>query len=303
MVICTVAVSSLHAQAFANKGYHARLTALGHATTALTDDAALLFYNPSSIGFSNTPNVFAGYTNLYPSVVDDKLNVLNAAGTYVLNDFGVIGVGISQFSPNFWTERTIVASFATRLLDENFSIGGSAKILGWNAESPQGENAIPEPALSYNGFTIDVGVLYRISEIFPENDFQVGLSILNITEPSVAKNNSQDAILPMESAVGFAYLSHKYNYSILGGLSYKQEDIRITFGTEISALTATVVGLDGTFFVRFGGGRITAKDSQGEYNGGFGLLVNNLSIDYSYTYQAFIQGVGGISSVAVSYEF
>jgi len=300
---CIMLSSTLVAQAFLDKGYHARLTALGRSAVALTDNAATLFYNPATIGFSNSFRVFAGYTNLYPNVDGDNFNVLDAAAQYTIDDYGVVGIGISQFSPNYWTERIIVCSFATREIDNNISLGGSIKILGWSAESPQGEFAVPEPSLSFSGFTFDAGMVYRIPEILEENDLQIGLSFLNITQPSIATNGAPDANLPIEYSLGFAYLSHKYHYSILGGVTYKQQDVKLTFGIEVNALQTSVAGIKSAFIVRCGGGKVAGTDSQGEYNGGFGLIIDNLSIDYSYSYQAFLREVGGISSIALSYVF
>jgi hypothetical protein len=301
--LCSICTSLLFSQAFVDKGYHPRLTALGRSAAALTDNAGTLFYNPATIGFSSTARVYAGYTNLYPNVSDDNFNVVNAAGEYAIENFGVAGIGVSQFAPNFWTERTIIATVASRLLNEDFSVGASVKMLGWNAASPQGELAVPEPSLSLTSFTFDAGIVYRIPEILDENDLQVGFAVLNITQPSIAHNGSADAALPMELSSGFAYLSHKYHYTILGGIFYKKQDIKLTFGFEATALQVTVAGMQSAFIVRFGGGRVTTPNSQGEYNGGFGIVIDNLSIDYAYTYQAFIREVGGISSVALSYEF
>ncbi len=294
----------MYSQAFVDKGgYHAKLTALGRSVVAMTGDPALLFYNPAAIGFTRSTMVFTNYTNLYPEVTDANMNMFAMGGSYSFENIGTFGIGITQFSPRFWAERTIVGTYATTMFDENLSIGVNAKLLMWSSEAPQGDYADPEPGLSYNGFTFDVGASYRIPEIFEQNDLQLGFSLLNITQPSVAVNSSDDAILPMELCGGAAYISRKYGYEILSGFIVKESELKITFGTEINALTTTIVGVDGAFFVRFGGGRVTKKDSQGEYNGGFGLKVEKFIIDYSYSYQAFISKVGGISSISLSYEF
>ena len=69
------------------------------------------------------------------------------------------------------------------------------------------------------------------------------------------------------------------------------------------ALRSSLGGVESEFFVRLGGGRLTAEDSQGEYNGGFGLKIDSFIIDFSYSYQAFMRNVGGISSISVGYEW
>lgn len=295
--------SQLFSQAFVDKGYHSKATALGRAVTALTSDASLVFYNPAAIGFTSSGNIFTNYANLYPEISDANMNVLNAGGAYSLGQIGVIGIAVSQFAPDFWNEQTFVGTFATRMFDENLSLGANLKILRWSAESPQGENAVPEPALSFTGLTFDIGATYLLQDIFEENDLQIGCSVINLTQPSVASNGSSDAILPMEINVGGAYVSRKFNYTILSGVTIKNSELKITFGTEINALRTSFAGIESNFLIRFGGGRIAVKDSQGEYNGGFGLKIDQFMIDYSYSYQAFIQHVGGISSISLGYEF
>ena len=295
--------AELFSQAFSDKGYHPRITALGRSVVAMKDEVGLLFYNPASIGFGNSVQAFAGFTDLYPVVSDDNLNVMNAGLTYPLAEIGTIGVGLSQFSPNFWSERTIVVSFASRMLNENLSFGASAKILSWSAAAPRGENAVPEPALSFTGVSFDAGVLFVLPEIFEQNDLQLGLAFTDITQPSVASNGSSNASLPIQLSAGAALISHKYHYSILSGISMKDGDTKVTIGYEISALKTSAFGIDGEFVIRAGGGRIISSNSQGEYNGGFGIIVDKVKIDYSYSYQAFIINVGGISSVSLGYEF
>ncbi len=303
LIITAVGTTVLSAQAFSDKGYHPRMTALGRAVTALDGDAASVFFNPAALTTIGSGQVFAGFTELYPMVQDDDLNVLNAGGAYSLGDIGTVGIGISQFSPNFWTERTFIVSFATSQLVQDLSIGASAKILSWSADAPQGEYAVPEPALSYTGFTIDLGIYYKIADILEQNDLQLGASVTDLTQPSVASNGSSDAAVPMSLTAGAALRSRKHGYTIYTSLMQRDGDLKVMAGYEITALKTSALGIESEFVVRFGGGRVTAADAQGEYNGGFGFMVENLRIDYAYSYQAFIRHVGGISSVAVSYAF
>ncbi len=294
---------ALFGQAFVDKGFHPKSTALGRSVVAMTKDASLLYYNPAAIGFETSANVFAGYANLYPSIDGDNMNLMNAGGAYSLGSIGVIGIGVSQFSPNHWSEQVFIGSFATRMFGEDLSVGASVKVLRWSADAPQGENAVPEPALSYTGFTFDAGISYIIPEIAEENDLSVGASIVNITQPSTASNGSSDAALPMSLNAGAMFHSRKYNYSVMAGTMLSDGDVKITIGGELMALRSSLGGVESEFFVRLGGGRLTAEDSQGEYNGGFGLKIDSFIIDFSYSYQAFMRNVGGISSISVGYEW
>jgi hypothetical protein len=266
-------------------------------------DAELLFYNPASIAFGPSAQAFAGFTELYPSVIDDNLNVLNAGGTYRLDQIGTVGLGISQFSPNFWTERTIVLSFASEQLYEDLSVGASAKLLSWSAEAPQGEYAVPEPAFSFTGVSFDVGAYYQLRDIMELNDLQFGISLQDITQPSIASNGSSDATLPVKIAAGAAFISRKHHYAVYTSATMSGDALRLSVGYEATAFKATALGVETELFIRLGGGRVTEQESQGEYNGGFGIVAGPVTVDYSYSYQAFIRNVGGISSISMSYEF
>lgn len=297
------AVVSASAQAFIDKGVHAKVTSLGRAAVAMTSDASLIFYNPAAIGFETKANAFTGYTNLYPDIIDENMNVVTAGGAYALDGIGVVGVGLTQFTPSLWSERTIIGTFATRMFGEELSVGANAKLLMWSADAPKGENAVPEPALSYTGLTFDIGATYRIAEIAEENDLSLGVAVLNLTQPSVASDGSSDASLPMEATFGGAYTSRKYHYTILGAVAVTGQGMKMQFGTEILAMQTAVMGIESSFAVRVGGGRLLAESAHGEYSGGFGLKVEDFTLDYSFSYQAFIQHVGGISSLSLGYTF
>ncbi|MEW5800168.1 MAG: hypothetical protein AB1728_14315 [Bacteroidota bacterium] len=297
-----VATATLFSQAFVDKGYHPKTTALGHSAIAMKEDAALLFYNPASIGFENSAQVFAGFTQLYPYVADDNLNVLNAGAAYAIGSLGTAGIGFTQFAPNFWSERSIVFSFASTTLLDNLSLGLSAKLLSWSAESPQGEYAVPEPALSYTGMSFDIGALFVLPEIFEKNDLQFAIALNDVTQP-VISNSGNGTALPLQITAGFAFLSHRYDYTLYGSSTMKNGDTKISIGYELSALKTTTFGIESEFIVRIGMGRIINNDTQGDYNGGFGLSFDQLTVDYSYSYQAAVRHIGGISSIALSYDF
>lgn len=295
--------SAAHGQAFVDKGYSAKITSLGRAAVSLSDDPSLIFYNPAGIGFSHSLKLFTSYTNLYPNVTDANLNFFSLAGEYQLSDLGVIGIGITQFAPTSWSENMFVGTFAHQMFDERLSVGGSVKVLRWSTLAPQGENAVPEAGLSYLGFSFDAGVVYAFKDVFKDNDIQIGASVLNFTQPSVAANGSPDAKLPAEMSIGASYISRLYDYSASASVTVKGNDIRIGGGAEFVGLRTTVLGAAAAFLVRAGGGRLTAANSQGEYNAGFGLVIGNATIDYSFSYQAMVGNVGGINSLSLGYAF
>ncbi|MCX6138929.1 MAG: hypothetical protein NTV54_15735 [Ignavibacteriales bacterium] len=306
LLIVVLGVSSPHlfGQAFADNGYSAHLTAVGRTGAALINDPALVFCNPASIGFSSSPGVSSSYTNLYPGLADGSLTFLTLSGNYPLGDIGVVGVAVTQFAPTGWSENMMIGTFAMPLLERTLSVGASAKFLRWKADEPKGENAVPEPALSYSGLSFDVGATYVLQNLLQEkHDVRLGVSLLNVNEPSVAASGSADARLPFELQAAMAYISRTYDYSVTLGTVVRGKDVHLTGGAELTGLKTSIMGADAAFLVRVGGGRIVEADRQGEYDGGFGLVVGSFALDYAYTYQAVMNNLGGISTISLRYIF
>lgn len=295
--------TQFYAQAFVDKGFGARTLALGKSVVALTGDPSFQFYNPASIGYASSPSVYTSFTNLYPDVIDANFNFLVAAGTYSLGSVGVIGIGVTQFAPTAWAERTLHGTFATRMFFDDLSLGGTVKLLQWGADAPKGENAVPEPALSYTGLTVDIGATFVVRDIVEENDLQIGGAFHNITQPSIAANGSNDAVLPADMMIGAAYISNKYNYSLSTVIEIRKGNLRAALGSEILLLRTDLIGLHSEFFLRIGGSRAIKNDTQGDYNGGFGIAVDSFILDYSYSYQSEVRNIGGINSISLGYEF
>lgn len=308
-------------QAFSDKSFSARTTALGRAAVSLAGDPSLVFYNSASNGNVERLSIASSYTNLYPNVEAAGLNFIALAAAYPLPGVGVVGLGVTQFSPTGWAENTVVGNFASTFLHDDLSLGASFKFLHWKASEPEGENAVPEPALSYNGFSLDIGATYVVREVTRDNDVRVGLSIQNINQPSVASNGSKDADLPFGVTGGLSYVSRTYNYLVTAQMSKFGDELVFGGGAELVGLESVVFGVAGKFLVRFGGSTAVADFSfirtgggegvrffrgdqlRGEYNAGFGIHAGGLVIDYSFAMQALVSSVGGINTISIGYTF
>ena len=116
-------------------------------------------------------------------------------------------------------------------------------------------------------------------------------------------NGSPDAQLPFEVQAAAAYVSHSYHYTVTAGTIMRGSETRIMAGAELTGLQTSLLGVDAAFLVRLGGERTTVADIQGEYDGGFGLCIGGLAIDYAYTYQVVMNNLGGISTISLRYTF
>lgn len=291
--------ASLYGGGFDDLGNSARAVSMGGAFIGVADAPYTVFYNPAGINAINNLSISSTYSNLYPGISDDNIYYLAGSAVVPASFIGKFGVGATFLKTDLWQENMIVGTYA-RQIYKTFAVGGSIKLLRWSAEAAPGEDA-----LSYLGFTFDVGAHYTFQNILEGSDIRIGASALNITEPSIASNGSDDAKLPMSLGVGLAFVSNQYNYIIaVDGIQY-DGSLKIKAGAEFMGLRQEVFGARTEFLVRVGYDGIVDKSpyKQSGVNGGFGLNVEQLKIDYAYVFPLELQEVGGSHKISLSYNF
>jgi len=299
IILILLIASSVRAGGFDDLGNSARVFSLGGAYTAVADAPYSIFYNPAGIYRLNKFSISTTYSNLYPGVQDDNLNYISLSAIVPVGIVGEFGVGGTFLNTNLWQENIVYGTYA-RELYESFAVGGSVKLLRWSAGAAPGE-----AALSYLGFTFDAGVHYTLKDILNGSDLRIGFAAQNITEPSIASNGNKDAKLPMILAAGLAYVSAGYNYLIALDFVKEGDAYYLKTGAEFLGLRQEVLGLSTGFLIRAGyNGTVNDTPfSRSGINGGFGLEVENLTIDYAYMYPLELTEVGGSHKVSLSYNF
>lgn len=299
LFVLLVLSQKLFAGGFDDLGNSARVVSMGGANIALADAPYSIFYNPAGISKINNLSLSSTYSNLYPGITDDNLNYFSLSAVVPWEIIGEFGVGGTFLNSKLWKENTFIFSYAREVYD-GIAVGGSFKLLRWSAEAAPGESA-----LSYLGFTFDAGAHYSFSNLIDNADLKVGLALQNITQPSIANNGSDDAKLPMSVGIGLAFVSRVYNYIIALDLVHYDRVTIIKTGAEFLGMKQQVFGLSTAFFIRVGYDGILGNDdfSQRGINGGFGLNVDNLKIDYGYVYPLVLQNIGGSHKISLNYNF
>lgn len=284
---------------FDDLGNSARVIAMGGANIAVADAPYSLFYNPAGIHNLKNLSVSSTYSNLYPGIVDDNINFISLSAVIPWEVIGEFGVGGNFLNSELWKENTFIFSYARKIYGD-IALGGSLKLLRWSAEAAPGESS-----LSYFGFTFDVGAHYTFNDLIENSDLKVGISIQNLTQPSIANNGSADAKLPILAGFGLALVSHKYNYIAAVDIVRYDESTKVKAGAEFLGLRHDVFGLNTAFLIRVGYDGIIGSDAfiQRGINGGFGLNVNDLRIDYAYVFPLVMQKVGGSHKISLNYNF
>lgn len=290
---------NLFAGGFENLGVHSRVVGLGGAYYGVGDAAYTIFYNPGGLAHIKTAELNSTYTNLFPGLQDETIYYLTFSAVANVWVVGDIGVGVTFLKSDMWQENQLIFGYGRHIYD-NFTLGGSAKILRWSAAAPPGE-----AALSYFGLSFDVGAFYTFENLFNQGDFRIGVAAQDITKPSIAKNGHKDASLPIKLAAGISFSSRTYNYLVALD-AVKEDDITfVKFGAEFLVLRSKFFDETADFIIRGGYNTIAnvVKEKQNSLNGGFGITYNNFQLDYAYVYNFVMQSLGGSHKISLGYKF
>lgn len=297
LFILIIISSNLFAGGFENLGVHSRVIALGGAFTGVGDASYTVFYNPSGLINMERLEISSTYNQLF-SGIEDNLYYLTFSSTIPLKKFGRFGAGLTHLKAGAWQENTLILSYAKDI--GNFGVGGSFKLLRWNAQA-----APNEEAQNYLGFTFDGGIFYKIEGFFNSGVLSFGAVAQDITQPSIAINGSDDAKLPMKLIAGISYFSQTYNYLFAIDGVKENENYLLRLGAEFLGMKAKVYGIETGIFLRGGynGMLNNTPFKQNSLNGGFGVFIDKLKIDYAYVNQFQIAGIGGSHKISFTYQF
>lgn len=289
---------SIYAGGFENLGAHSRVVSLGGAFTGVGDASYTVFYNPAGIATLSQFEFTSTYNKLF-SGIDDDLYYLTFSSNLPIGKLGNLGTGLTHLKAGGWQENTLIISYAKNLVG-TFNLGGSFKFLRWNAEAAPGE-----ATQTYTGFTFDLGVFYTIQNIFGNGIMRFGASALDITQPSISINGSDDAKLPIKFATGISYYSPNFNYLIAVDGVKENENYVLKFGAEFLGMKTNVLGIETRIFIRGGynSSMINSPLKQSSINGGFGIWVDRMKIDYGYFNHMEIQTLGGSHIISIGYQF
>lgn len=289
--------SNLFGGGFENLGVHSRIIGLGGAFTGVADASYTVFYNPAGLINVKGFEVSSTYNQLFTGL-DDELYYLTFSSTVPLWKFGELGAGLTHLKAGAWQENTLILSYAKDI--GNFGIGGSFKLLRWAAQAAPGENA-----LNYQGFTFDAGIFYSIHQVLGNGILRFGAVAQDITEPSIAVSGTDEAKLPMKLMAGISYYSPTYDYLFAIDGIKEVNDYLLRFGAEFLGMKTKIYGVETGFYLRGGYNSIINESpyKQNAINGGFGIFVNTLKIDYAYVNNVQIVGLGGGHKISLTYQF
>jgi hypothetical protein len=299
IVLSLVSVEFSVAGAFKDLGNGARAISLGLPYIAISDNPYAVFYNHAGIGRLKRISIASTYSRLYPFVQDDNLSYLTFGAVIPFFSIFNFGFGASLFKTGMWNENQFIFSVAREFkYIKGLSLGAGIKFLRWSSVAPVGESSY-----SYFNFTFDAGLIFNWRDFVNGSDLKFGLSVKNITQPSIAVNKSKDAKLPMEVAGGLVYVSNSFHYLVGVGVLKSGDDLKIDAGFEILAFSSEFLQSDFEFFLRASSGTNVKGGKQSNLNPGFGLRYWKFKIDYAYVYDFEIADAGGSHKFSIEFNF
>ena len=277
-------------------GYGARAVSLGYTYIAIATEPYAIFYNPGGLAQIKSLAFSSSYSKLYPFIADDNLYSVSLAGA--LSAFSIFNVGVGGYFLNSrnWNESQLLFGLARKFWFINLGI--DVRFLRWSSSAPPGESPY-----SYFGVTFDGGLIINWKNFYGTSDLKIGFSARNINTPSIAKNGSKYANLPLELGFGVVYVSNAFNYIVgIGGVAVERE-LRLSVGMEIQILSRTVLDKKVSLFINGSLSGIVSNYRQSSLNAGFGINYGNLRIDYAYVYQIEIPDAGGNHKITIGYSF
>lgn len=292
--------------AFVDVGLGARPVGLGRAFVGLADDANAILYNPAGLANLEKMELTSTYARLFPGIEDDKLHLGYVGLVKPLKSIGTLGFGVTNLWADLYGEDVFYFTFA-RKVGGGLGLGGNFKVLRWNAKGySDPETGQSEGGFSWNGFAVDVGLLYtlrweKLLRSIKADGLQMGLAIFNLNQPSTAQNGSDDARLPMGFEGGIAYL--KDGYKTLFSFSRRDDKSKLHFGQEIQLWAQESRLGPSCLLIRGGAFTLLSDRNGGELDFGCGFVLRKALIDYTYVFPLALKDAGGCHKVSLGYAF
>ncbi len=275
----------------------ARASALGGSFVSVTDDADVIFYNPSGIGYlTGNPISFSFVKHLL------DINLASLSFSTELENIGRFGAAVKYI--NYGTfeqadefgnrngefgagELATIIGYSNKL-DENFFYGANAKII-YSKIADRSSSAV----------AVDLGLNYS----FPEEMLSIGFSILNLGT-QISSYYSTKEELPLDIVLGISKrleripvrLSLDFHRLNDNKESFSKRFKSFNFGAELtlSKVLKLRLGYDNQ---KRSDLKIGTTAGIAGFNFGIGATVSSYQFDYAYSSYGLI---GALHRIGIS---
>ena len=297
ITICFV-IGNLLYGAFKEIIFGARPSGLGSAFVGVADDSNALLFNPAGIVQIEKPEVNFMYSKLFYGLEDTDLSSGFAGFVCPISKFNSLGIHWANFiSLDEYSEDMLGLSYGFAVFEQIY-FGFTLKYL--NHSYVLDERTKNDPVFSSGkskyGITLDLGALAKF------DNFSVGISGKNITEPDV-RLKTKDTV-PMQITAGFGYNVEEFlflkNFLMVFDTSYRNQEWGSTFdklnfnlGFEFYPVKPLTLRIGGNASgISLGSGIKFSK-----------LSIFELQLDYAFLYPLYVKETVGTHRVSLIFRF
>ncbi|MDZ4121646.1 MAG: hypothetical protein U1C33_04455 [Candidatus Cloacimonadaceae bacterium] len=243
----------------------ARARGMGNAYTGVANDASAIFYNPAGLTGAGYELKF-GYANLFNQKFTEYKTM--AVTTSLPFKLGNLGLGTRMYDVDF--EDTSLMSEQIWSLSHGFnlvkdihstiSFGYTANIYRLSFENEDSDTAV--------GF--DVGGMAILHQ-----RTRFGFSVSNLNNPKMGDTNQNE--LPRRMAMGIAYVPYE---GVTTSIEMKKD-----FAKETEFMGGVESRLFESLSIRAG-----VHSNPATWSAGASFYLSGISLDYSYTHHAVLDG-------------
>jgi hypothetical protein len=277
--------------AFEETSVSARSTALGGICAASSDDVYSIYQNPAGLNSLQRTEFGIEYSKDHMGLTDGSdlgYSFIGVAQPLKFKkDYGTLGVGWLRFDlAGLYSENTFILSYARTLMEQRLGFGISLKSLGiaygsdeytMNSLDSSGNTTSQPDALfakygtAKSNFDADLGLQYDLFK-----NYRLGLAVLNITEPNMALDTTQEARIPRTYKLGIMHNTKTSLFSIEG--LFKTENSQSVWKMAGGAETTFDFGL------ALRGGLAISNQETTDVSIGIGYKLQDTQFDYALIY-------------------
>ena len=165
--------------------------------------------------------------------------------------------------------------------------GLGVRVLRWSADGYQGDDD-----RSGTGIAVDLGLRYDVWQL-PQGTLSVAAAALGVNEPDVSESGGGTGV-PMQLLLGLGY--EDANYAVEADWEIVDGSGRARVGGEYK------VGGRYDVRLRLGASGMNNDESSGQIDGGVGLQIGAIVLDYAYHDSSEISGTGS-QRLSLGYRF
>ena len=187
---------------------------------------------------------------------------------------------------DIYSENGLIIGYGRGVLAGGHA-GLGVRVLRWSADGYQGD-----ADRSGTGIAIDLGFRYDVWRL-PEGTLSLAAAVLGVNEPDVSERGGGTGI-PRQVLLGFGY--EDAHYAVEADWETVDGDARLRVGGEYK------VGGRYDMRLRLGASGMNKDEHSGQVDGGIGLRMGSVVIDYAYHDSSQINGLG-TQRLSLGYRF